>query len=179
MASRRPMRFGVIGCGTIAYWTHLRILPRLAGVKVVAIADPSEAALARARRLVDARGYEDPAELLSSADVDAVVIAAPTSDHASLAMAACRASKHVYVEKPLATSVQDARRVVAAAEASGVEAVVGFQRRFHPSYQRVRALVAGGAIGRVRGVQSVFGEPAPADGLPVEAPARHRRWGTS
>jgi predicted dehydrogenase len=161
------VRFGVIGCGTISYWTHLRILPRLRGVRLVAIADPDEAALARGRSLVDVRCHRDPQELLEAPDVDAVVVAAPPLAHASLASAALRASKHLYLEKPLATCVEDARRLAVDAADAGVTAVVGFHRRVHPTYQRARFLLDAGAIGRVRGVHTVFAEPSPAEGLPA------------
>ncbi len=162
-----PVRFGIIGCGTISYWTHLRILRRLPGARLVAIADPDEAALARARSLVDARCHRNPQELLDATDVDAVVIAAPPLEHAGLVTAACRAAKHVYVEKPLATRIEDARHVAIGATGAGVAVVVGFHRRLHPTFRRARFLLGAGAIGRVRGVQTVFGEPEPPGGLPA------------
>ena len=75
--------------------------------------------------------------------------------------------EHLYLEKPLATCVEDARRVAADAADAGVTAVVGFHRRVHPTYQRARLLLGAGAIGRVRGVHTVFAEPSPAEGLPA------------
>jgi predicted dehydrogenase len=136
-------------------------------VRVVAIADPDEVALARARSVVNARCHRDPQELLAAKDIDAVVVAAPPLAHASLASAALRAAKHVYVEKPLATCVEDARSLAACAADAGVAVVVGFHRRVHPTYQRARSLLGEGAIGRVRGVHTVFAEPSPPGGLPV------------
>jgi predicted dehydrogenase len=116
---------------------------------------------------VNARCHRDPQELLAAKDIDAVVVAAPPLAHASLASAALRASKHVYVEKPLATCVEDARRLAVSAADAGVAVVFGFHRRVHPTYQRARSLLGEGAIGRVRGVHTVFAEPSAPGGLPA------------
>src|ERR1019366_3772035 len=94
-------------------------------------------------------------------DVDAVVICAPTHLHASLAIAACAAGKHVFLEKPIATTATDSRRLVDAAAESGLTAMVGFNRRLHPMFEQARALMSAGGIGRVRAVQTAFCEPMP------------------
>lgn len=164
--TRRDVRFGVIGCGTISYWTHLRLLPKLPGAQVVALADPSEEALERARRLVDVEVHRDAAQLLARDHVDAVVIAAPTALHADLATAACRSGKHVYLEKPLAMSHDGATRVAAEMAAAGVRSAVGYHRRLHPSFEHARMLLAGGVVGRVREVQTVFAEPVGSESMP-------------
>src|SRR4051794_8062414 len=108
-----PVRIGVIGCGTIAYWGHLRSLQRLKGATLAAAADPDPAARTRAARMVDGPIYERAADLLRG-DIDAVIVSAPPQMHAELAIAAARAGKHVYVEKPLATTAEDARAVAGA-----------------------------------------------------------------
>lgn len=161
-----PTRLGVIGCGTVSYWTHLRLLPRIPQADLVAIADPDPVALARASAIVSARAFADPADLFAASDIDAVVIAAPTGLHADLAIAACAAGKHVYVEKPLAASVADARRVGEAVATADLVAVVGLHRRMHPAFEQARSLLAKGVVGPIRQVQTVFAEPAGGDGLP-------------
>lgn len=155
-----PFRIGVVGCGTIAYWTHLRELTHLRGVRLVAAADPEPAARGRASKLARIPVYASAEELLRRTDVDAVVICAPTGLHAPLAIAAAEAGKHFYLEKPVATHDDEARRVVEAAKKAGVVAAMGFNRRFHPALARARQLLAGGTIGRVLSVQTVFCEPA-------------------
>jgi len=102
MKSRSLLSIGLIGCGTITYWTHLRTLASLRNVRVAGLADPDPDALARARQLVDAPMFSEPDVLLASKDIDAVVIASPAGLHASHFRAACTAGKHVYLEKPLA-----------------------------------------------------------------------------
>jgi myo-inositol 2-dehydrogenase/D-chiro-inositol 1-dehydrogenase len=104
--------------------------------------------------------------LLRRDDIEAVIIAAPTPGHAELALAAARARKHLYVEKPLATGAADASEVQAAVRQAGIVAVMGFNRRFHPVHVRARRLLTAGRIGRIHFVQGVFCEPAPT-GLPA------------
>src|SRR5215207_6496802 len=123
-----PVRVGLIGCGTIAHWSHLCALQQLKGVTLVAAADPDPAARTRAALMVRGPVHDQPSDLLRD-DIDAVVIRAPNRFHAELTVAAARAGKHVYVEKPLATTASEARAVVDAVSQSKVVATVGFNYR--------------------------------------------------
>lgn len=162
-----PVRIGLLGCGAIACHHHLPALARLQDAVVVGLADPDPAALARAAGLAKgAQAHADATDLLARSDVDAVVIAAPPGLHADLAVAAAAAAKHVYVEKPLAISEAQARNVLDAVAASGVLGTVGFNRRFHPIYERAREVLSAGRIGEVHLVQTAFCEPAAPGGLP-------------
>jgi predicted dehydrogenase len=169
-----PVRFGVIGCGAIAYWSHLRELKRLRGAHLLAAADPDPAARERAARLAKIPTYSEASQLLERPDVDAVVICAPTHLHADLAMAAARAGKHVYLEKPIATSADDAQRLAKVVRQTDICLVVGFNRRCHPLHVQARELIASGAIGAVRAVLSCFNEPL----VPATMPAWKRARST-
>lgn len=158
-----PVRVGVIGCGAIAYWVHLRLLKRMRGATLVVAADPAPEARERAARLTRVPIVERAEEILGDPEVDAVVICAPTNLHAGLAIAALDAGKHVFVEKPIATNAHDARRVIAAAERSGLSAMIGFSRRVHPLFEQAKRLIVGGEIGHVHAVQSAFCEPMPLE----------------
>jgi len=161
------MNLGLLGCGNIAYWFHLRALRRLPGCTLVAAADPDAAARDRARRLTQVPLYQESDELLRRQDVDAVVICAPTHLHAELAVAAVTAGKHFYLEKPIAITATAGRRVVDAATRGGVVGAIGFNRRFHPLYEQARDLLGRGSIGRVRAVQTAFCEPSPLELMPA------------
>jgi predicted dehydrogenase len=169
------MRLGLLGCGSLAYWIHLRELTRIPGAKLAAAADPDAAARERARKLTGIPVYERAEQVLERDDIDAVVISAPTHLHAGLALASADAGKHFYLEKPIATSVADGRRVIQAAAEAGVTGVIGFNRRLHPLYQRARELLARECIGRVRAVQTAFCEPTAPDAMPQWK--RHRATG--
>ena len=161
------IRLGVIGCGNIAYWVHLRISKQIAGAKLVAAADPDSSARQRAAKLTGVPVYSSNDELLARSDIDAVIVSGPTHLHADLAISACEAGKHVYLEKPLASSTADGARVIDAATKAGVTVMIGFNRRFHPVFQHARQLIRDGRIGRVRGIQTTFCEPAAVDAMPA------------
>ena len=151
------VRVGLIGCGAIAYWSHLRVLQQIEGVTLAAVADPDPTARARAASIVRAPFHDRASDLLLD-EIDAVVICAPNPLHAQLAVAAARAGKHVYVEKPLALTLSEARTVVDAVSQSKVIATVGFNYRHHTAHRRARELLRSGRIGNVRAVQSAFCE---------------------
>lgn len=170
--SAAPVRVGVVGCGVIAYWVHLRLLQHLPGAKLVAASDPDRAARERAGSIARIPIVEDSATIFADDEVDAVVICSPTHLHADLAVAACESGKHVFLEKPIATNAIDARRVVEAAASAGVTAMIGFNRRRHPMYEQARELIAAGGIGTVHAVQTGFCEPMT---LAEMSPWRQRR----
>ncbi len=161
------VRFGVIGCGVIAYWTHLRELKNLSGVQLVAASDPDATARQRAKRLTGITVYPDTSELLERSDIDAVVISAPTHLHSELGIAAARARKHIYLEKPVAMNAAGARKLAEAVRATGILVAVGFNRRCHPLYLQARDLITAGAVGSIRSLSSTFNEPKPDDAMPA------------
>lgn len=164
--NQTPVRFGVIGCGTIAYWSHLRELRTMKNARVAAVADPVAGARERAVQLTGAAAYENPDELLRREDVDAVVISAPTHLHAALAISAARAGKHIYLEKPVAIARDEAHELREVVGQAGVRVAVGFNWRCHPLYAQAHALIRGGTIGPLRAVLSTFSEPAATGVLP-------------
>ncbi len=158
-----PVDLGIIGCGRIVQRVHLRHLTSLGGVGIAAFADPSDDARAAvAKRLPDATGYADPAELLQHPGLDAVVIATPPATHAPLAEAALRAGLAVYVEKPLATTRAEAEGLLAAEVETRGTLNVGFNYRFNPQVVDARRRIKAGDLGRVLSVQSSF-TTAPRD----------------
>jgi predicted dehydrogenase len=160
------MKVGLLGCGSVAWWIHRRALAGIRGVTLAAAADPDPDARARFARVSGVELCEGADELLGRGDIEAVLICAPTHLHATLALAAAAAGKPFYLEKPIATTLDDARCVVAAA-GSGLPAVTGFNRRHHPLFEQARALLADGAIGRVHAVQTSFCEAAAPGGMPA------------
>lgn len=160
------MNIGLIGCGQIAQSVHLPILRRLSGVRLAAIAEPDANSRRAASRIAPGAlalaGYED---LLSLEDVEAVVVALPTARHAEVAIAALEAGKHVYLEKPLATTLPDAEAVLHAWRRASRVGMIGFNYRFNKLYRRARELVRRGALGELIAVRSVFAtatRPLPA-----------------
>jgi predicted dehydrogenase len=145
------IRYGVIGTGMMGF-EHLRNLALVPGAKVTAIADPHEPSrrwgLATAGEGVLV--YEDHRELLAKAPVDAVVIATPNHTHAAVLEDVFRTAKHVLVEKPLCTTLDDCLRVEEAAARHPGVVQVGMEYRYMPPVARLIEEVRRGAIGRLR-----------------------------
>jgi predicted dehydrogenase len=151
------LKVGLIGCGRIAQYFHLQILSQSPAVNLVALAEADGERLASARRVApSAEGFEDYRGLLKRDDVEAVVICLPTGMHADAATAAFSAGKHVYLEKPMATDLAEADRVMVAWEASGKAGAIGFNYRFHSLFQDMKRRVERGEIGELVGARSVF-----------------------
>lgn len=110
---------GLIGAGRIGSSHAQLIAERVAGARLVAVADPRPAAAADLAAWFGARPFTDPAELIASDEVDAVVIAATSEAHADLIVAAARAGKGVFCEKPMSLTLADADRAIAAADEAG------------------------------------------------------------
>jgi len=161
------VKIGLLGCGSVAYWIHRRALGSIRGVTLTAAADPDPTARARFTRASGVTVYQRAEDLLGRGDIEAVLICAPTHLHASLALAAAAAGKPFYLEKPIASTLDDAREVLAAASRTGLTATTGFNRRHNPLFEQAKALLADGAIGRIHAVQTSFCEPSPPDRMPA------------
>ena len=138
------VKVGFLGAGFINN-VHADILLRQEGVRISAVVDTDvERAAALAAR-TGARVCPSLQALLESG-VDAVFIAPPNALHAEAALAALAAGVHVFCEKPMATSLEDARRVRQAAADAGVIYQLGFNRRFAPTYRFLKGLVESGEL---------------------------------
>jgi predicted dehydrogenase len=128
----REVRVGLAGLGSMGR-NHLRVISSRPNTRLVAVADPVADALDAAVASSGAQGFSQPLAMIAEADVDAVVIAAPTTAHVSLALAAIERNIAVLVEKPLAATVEDGLRIVEAGRARRVPVQVGHVERFNPA----------------------------------------------
>ena len=152
------LRWGIISTADIGRKKVVPAIQRAARTRVVAVASRDvDKGNEYAAALSIPTVYGTYEELLADRNVDAVYIPLPNHLHAEFAMAAARAKKHVLCEKPLAMNAAEAARMVAVAEQEGVLLAEAFMYRLHPSWQKVRELVATGKIGRLSAVQSWFG----------------------
>jgi len=171
------IRVGVIGLGRSGWELHAKPLHGLPGYRVGAVCDASAPRLARAAAEFGARPYAEPEALIEDRDVALVVVAVPGSLHASLAIAALEAGKHVVVEKPMATTLAEADEMLAAAERTGRLLTVFHNRRWDPDYRMLRSLVERGEFGELLTIDSrvmSFGPEWPSYGVPEFNP----RWRT-
>lgn len=157
------LRVGLIGCGDIARLVHLPLLTRLPDVILSALAesDPQRREEGR-RRVPSAAVYASYEDLLETSDVDAVVICVPSALHAEVAIAALEKGKHVYLEKPLATTLADGQRVLEAWCRARLIGMIGFNYRFNALYGTMKEHIRGGTIDPLVSVRSVFSTAAHA-----------------
>jgi predicted dehydrogenase len=159
-------RVAIIGCGAIARRAHVPAL-LAAGATVPVFASRS---LASARAAADDVGAGDVTDdwtaVLVRDDVDAVVISTPNALHAEIAIAAAGAGKHVLVEKPMATTVADADRMIAAATAAGVHLMPAHNVRLAAPFVAAADAVRRGDIGEITSVRAAFGHGGPQQWAP-------------
>jgi myo-inositol 2-dehydrogenase/D-chiro-inositol 1-dehydrogenase len=154
----RPVHVGLLGCGRIARIFHLPILADLAGVELVAVAEPDPVGRARAVAAAPrATVVADWRDVVADPGIDALVVCLPSGMHAEAAGAAFEAGRHVYLEKPIATSLDDGRRVLAAWRSSGKVGMAGFDQRFEPAIDALRREVLAGRVGAPTGARLAMG----------------------
>ncbi len=136
----RVVRVGLAGLGSMGR-NHLRVIGTRSNVRLVAVADPLADLLADATAQTGAEGFAEPLAMIAQADLDAVVIAAPTTVHLPLALAAIGKGIAVLVEKPLAPTVAEAAEIVEASRATGVPVQVGHVERFNPAVRELGRLL--------------------------------------
>lgn len=152
------LKVAVIGCGKIAERLHLPEFTRIPDVQVVALCDTRRKALTA---LADKYGiqarFTDYEKMLRETEVDAVSVCTPNALHAPMTIAAAKAGAHVLVEKPMATTVAEARRMVAAAERAGVVLMVEQKMRFMEFARVARRIIDEGKIGKVITIRGYVG----------------------
>jgi myo-inositol 2-dehydrogenase/D-chiro-inositol 1-dehydrogenase len=160
----RPVGVALIGSGRMGSFHAETLARRVPGARLVAVADAAPGA---AERLVDTlgggRAYTDAAQLWHDPSVEAVVIATPARTHADLVVAAARAGRSVFCEKPMAVALADADRAIDAALAAGVVLQVGFNRRFAADWVAARQVIDSGRLGTPRLLRSVTRDPGGFD----------------
>ncbi|HEU5422633.1 MAG TPA: Gfo/Idh/MocA family oxidoreductase [Nitrolancea sp.] len=166
MSETRVLRWGILGAARIAL---RHVLPAFgsaphAHAAAIAARDPRRARAA-AEKFGIGRTYETYEALLADPDIDAVYVPLPNDLHMPWTVRALEAGKHVLCEKPIALDAGEARAIAAAAAAQGSQVAEAYMIRFHPQWQRAKALAAAGALGELRAIQCWFAYDNPADEL--------------
>jgi predicted dehydrogenase len=161
------VKFGIFGAGSIAIYRHTPEISANPWGEVVAIYDPiTERAEWLANQLAEQYGAEvevvDSEEaILENEEIEAVVVATPNCHHARLAIAALEAGKHVLCEKPMATSLEDAQKMIDTAKKVGKKLMIGHNQRLMPPHVKAKELLEQGVIGDVLTFRTSFGHAGP------------------
>lgn len=161
-----PLRIAAIGLGRLGIVHAFNLARRVPGVELELVVDVDEEVARAGGTLCDTPYATDPRAALAEPGIEAVEICTASDTHADLIVAAAQAGKAIFCEKPIALSLADADRALAAVEDAGVPLQIGFMRRYDPAYREAKRLIDEGRIGRPLTFRS-----ASLDG--VISPSRH------
>ena len=142
------MKIGILSLAHMHAYSYARALRRMPGVELAGVADVDRDRGSEAARQFGTRFFPTVEALLQS-EVDGVIICSPNSEHVDLTLAAAAHKKHVLCEKPIATRLEDAHRMIEACRENSVSLGIAFPCRFHPSARRLREAILAGQLGRV------------------------------
>jgi len=140
--------FGIIGCGVVADY-HIGAIRDTEGAHLVAVGDVVEA---RAKEVAAKHGiasYTDHREMLANPDIDVICITTPSGIRIPIATDAASAGKHLIIEKPLDVTLENADRIIQAAENAGVQLMCVFQLRYGEAVQKLKQAVESGKLGTI------------------------------
>jgi myo-inositol 2-dehydrogenase/D-chiro-inositol 1-dehydrogenase len=158
----KTLTIGLIGAGRIGRVHAQNLVRHIPGARVHVIADVNEqAARQAAAQFGVPKVVTDYRSALASPDVQAVLICSSTDTHARIAEEAAQTGKHIFCEKPIAHSLAEIDRALAAVEKAGVKLQVGFNRRFDANFLRVRRAIESGEIGEPSLMHIISRDPAP------------------
>jgi myo-inositol 2-dehydrogenase / D-chiro-inositol 1-dehydrogenase len=156
------LKIGLIGAGRIGKVHAQSIVNAVSNASLVAVADVyQEAAESLAAAFHVPTVTSNPHDIINSSEVDAVIIASSTDTHTPLIIAAAKAGKHILCEKPIAAELDKIDEALAAVDAAGVKLQIGFNRRFDPSFRRIKQAIETGEIGEPHLLHIISRDPAP------------------
>lgn len=151
LGANNRLRVGVIGCGGLAQGAHIPSLLRMKdsdNVEIVAVSDVYQKRLDQAATTTGAKPIKDYRALLDQKDIDYVAIVTPEHWHAKMTLDAADAGKHIYCEKPMTWSIEEAKKVVKKIQQTKLKMQVGVQGMSDDSYETAQRMIKEGAIGR-------------------------------
>jgi myo-inositol 2-dehydrogenase / D-chiro-inositol 1-dehydrogenase len=156
-AEHSPVRIGIVGSGRATSTLHMPALRFVPGAQVVALADPDQEALHQASRQFKVKScVSDYRALLEDQTIEAIAICVPAQFHVEIALAALDAGKHLFIEKPLALTIEDCDQLIERAAGVPLQVMLGFNTRFHRLARQGRAMFQQGAVGQLEVVRSVL-----------------------
>lgn len=162
--TKKVIRWGIIGCGDV---TEVKSGPGFQKAEhsalVAVMRRNGELAKDYARRHNVPKWYDDATDLIHDSEVDAVYIATPPAFHKEYTIAAAKAGKPVYVEKPMARNYAECEEMINACRVAGVPLFIAYYRRALPRFLKVKELLEGGAIGDIRFVATTQYSPMKSD----------------
>lgn len=155
------IKVAVVGCGSIAKHRHIPEYAWNSNVELVAFVDPVLERAEHYAQLHGGKAYNSYTEMLKQEKVDAVSVCTPNFLHAEVSIAAANAGAHVLVEKPMASTAEEAEAMIEAAKKNGVFLMVGHNQRLMPPHVKAKEILNSGKLGKVLTFRTSFGHPGP------------------
>ena len=162
----KPARFAVVGAGVMGR-KHADLISAHSACSLVGICDADSAHSSLAEKL-NVPFYRDLEEILEKERPQAAIIATPNGSHAALTEVCARRAVDVLIEKPIADSLDGARRIVKVADETGIQVLVGHHRRHSPLIQEARSIIQSGALGKLVAVSMLWALMKPAEYYKVD-----------
>lgn len=155
------IKVGIIGCGSIAKHRHLPEYFSNAHVEIAAVCDIVEERANKLGEEYKAKSFTNYKDLLADPEITAVSVCTPNYLHAEISVAALNAGKHVICEKPMATSLEEAKEMIEAAGKNNRKLMIAHNQRFVQSHQKAKQLIEKGEIGKIYSFRTAFGHGGP------------------
>ena len=163
----KSVRYGIIGCGAIAQRRHIPEAVANENAEVVAIADPVRGRAKGIAEGIGAKAYTDYKKMLEQEQLDAAVVCGPNVLHTPMTLNALKAKLHVLVEKPMATTRADARKMVNAAKQARRYLMVAMNQRLMSTHVKAKDILESGRLGKPIAFETSFKHSGP-DGWSVD-----------
>jgi len=151
----RKIGLGLIGLGYIGK-LHLKHSQKLDNANLVAVSDLSKKKLRMAKDAGVKKTFTDYEQLLKDSDVEAVIVALPTHIHLQCTRKVAEAKKHIFLEKPIARNVMEAREIIATTKRNSVKLMIGYPLRFNTEFSRIKEKIKNGTLGNVEIAQATY-----------------------
>ena len=151
----KNVKLGIVGLGAVGQ-LHLKHGLKLANAEIVAVADTAKSALERAKASGVKNTYSDYNEMFKNPEVDAVLISLPTHLHLKCASQAAEAHKDIFLEKPIAVTVDEGKEVVSAAQRNSVKLMLGYPMRFNKHFLQLKEDIESGLVGDVENAHAIY-----------------------
>src|SRR5258708_2297296 len=159
--AKKKIGVAIIGSGSIATHRHAPEYSALADVDILAFVDRVPERAEKLAKKYGAKAFSKYEDALDLKGVDAVSVCTPNAFHAPITIAAFKAGKHTLCEKPMATSAQEAKDMIAASEKARKFLMIGHNQRLAPLHVKAKQLVTDGIIGKIITFRTSFSHPGP------------------
>lgn len=155
------VRVGVIGLSRLGLVHARNIAKAVPGAKLMGVCDINEELVENTAKELEVGAFHEYGQMLENSHIDAIMVVTPSDKRTEVVMDAVKAAKHVFCEKPIAATIEGAKRIADAAVEGGIKFQVGYMRKFDPAYREAKRMIEEGEIGGPVVFTSISKDPFP------------------